>query len=625
MLFSGLSLTRFRIRICNRTNWLLKEMMMRLFFATMMITAWFSMPQAQTTDRMVAPDRYEAEDAVVDENSVQKVADDKASGGYYINMKEGALSFKVNAPAAGYFTLWVSYSQPSDTNGKIQNLAVNGLSTGQISFPKVDTFVYMKASSKIKLADGSNTIEITKSWGWVNIDYIEITSYVETPFSIAPAPVTKNASPNARKMYAFLLENFRKKVISGVMTNRVMENDGHYTPFTVENQEEVAWIKNASGKIPALIGLDFMHAAGKNTEDEWFIGYTEATVALAEDVFKKGGIPAYCWHWKDPNHVTEAFYSPSASGQTPTEFDLTKAFSDAPACTKFNTESAEYKAIIRDLDIIAGYLKELADKGISVLWRPLHEASGRWFWWGYKGPAACRALYRLIFTRFTQEKGLDNLIWVWTTDEAGDALDWYPGDEYVDIVGRDYYYYPREANHGSLVASFEKLKEMFGGKKIISLSENGSVPFPDEMAADGAGWSYFMPWYGDYTMDGWAHDNTAADWKKIMASDYVLTLDEMPGWEKYTVPVGVSKPLPRQTPMIIRTLNGMLECVPDAAHHVTSVNLYGIDGSAVAPLQRERPDGSVYRMSITDLARGMYVVRGVGTAGVSFTGRIVVK
>ncbi len=78
----------------------------------------------------MAAERYEAENAIKDENSVQKVADAQASGGFYVNMKEGNLSFKVNTGAAGFYTLWTAYSQPSDTNGKIQNLSVNGVSTG---------------------------------------------------------------------------------------------------------------------------------------------------------------------------------------------------------------------------------------------------------------------------------------------------------------------------------------------------------------------------------------------------------------------------------------------------------------------------------------------------------------
>lgn len=499
----------------------------------------------------LAADRYEAESAIVDENSVQKVADTKASGGFYVGMKEGNLAFRVNASAAGFYTLWVNYSQPNDPNGKIQNLAVNGSSTGQISFPYTETFVTAKGSAKVKLKAGLNTVEITKSWGWMNLDYIELTPFVASPFAIAGNLVTPNPSPNAAKLYAFLRENFQKKIVSGVMTNTVMLTDGKYTPNTVDNQVELDWIKTASGKVPALVGLDFMHSTGKSSEGEWYLGYTKATLGLAQDVWKRGGIPAYCWHWKDPSLAVEAFYSPSSGNSPFVTFNLKKAFLDSTTYAAFNTSSDEYKAMLRDMDIVAGYLKTLADQGIPVLWRPLHEASGKWFWWGYSGPQACKALYRLMFDRFTKHHGLNNLIWVWTTDEAGDALAWYPGDEVVDVIGRDYYYYPRIANHGSLVASFEKVKEIFSGKKIVALSENGSVPHPDSLVGDGAGWSYFMPWYGDYTMDGWAHDNTAADWKSILAHDYVLTLDEMPGWANY-VPSAVRGGQARRP---IRSLN----------------------------------------------------------------------
>ena len=490
---------------------------------------------ASTPASAAASDRYEAEDAMVDPNLMVKTADAAASGGFFVNMKDGALSFKVSAAAAGYYTLWASYKQAYDAGGKIQNLSVNGVSKGQIAFPYVTAFTRLKASSKIKLAAGQNTIEILKSWGWVDIDYVEITPYVESPFAIPAALVTPGASLNARKVYSFLREQFGKKTVSGFMTNVVMQNDGKYTPVTLEMQAESKWIFEASGKYPALMGLDFMHATGKGSDGEWHRGYTRATVAMAEEMFNRGGIPALCWHWKDPGQAVEAFYSPSSGNSPFVTFDLAKAFQDTTTYAAFNTASAEYQAILRDMDTIAVHLKALAGKGVPVLWRPLHEASGRWFWWGYYGPKPCKALWKLMFDRYVNHHKLDNLVWVWTSDEAGDALDWYPGDEYVDIVGRDYYYYPRIANHGSLVSSFEKLKDIFEGRKLVALSENGSVPHPDSMQADGAAWSYFMPWYGDYTMDSWANDNTKADWNAIMNHGFVITLDEMPGWDKYTV------------------------------------------------------------------------------------------
>lgn len=570
-----------------------------------------------------ATERYEAENAIVDENSVQKVADTEASGGYYVNMKEGTLSFKITMEKAGFYTLWTSYSQPNDTNGKIQNILINGVSTGQISFPKVDTFVYTKASSKIRLSAGENTVDITKSWGWVNIDYIEVDSYIETPFNISKTPVNQNASENTRKMYGFLLDNFQKKIVSGVMTNRVMQNDGKYTPNTVENQEEVNWIIQASGKAPALLGLDFMHATGVESNNEWFTGYTKATVSLAEDIFNKGGIPAYCWHWKDPSHKVDAFYSPSSGNSPNTDFDLKKVFTDA-SCETPNTASTEYKSVIRDLDIIAGYLKSLWNKGIPVVWRPLHEASGKWFWWGYSGPKACKGLYHIMFDRFTNYHGLNNLIWVWTTDEATDALEWYPGDQYVDIVGRDYYYdeitrrTTPEKNHGSLVASFEKVKEIFSGKKIIALSENGAVPFPEDLQSDGAGWSYFMPWYGNYTMDqeGQYHDNTNADWEKIMNSNYVVTLDEMPGWNNYTVSVSVKQLSVSSYCPAVRFIKNKLELTSRDVT-INSVKLFTTDGTLIASLKPVLRNGQKFQFETSGISRGTYIIKSYGTSGIT--------
>jgi mannan endo-1,4-beta-mannosidase len=176
------------------------------------------------------------------------------------------------------------------------------------------------------------------------------------------------------------------------------------------NQEEVDYIYKASGKRPALVGFDFMHSTGKNSDGVWYKAYSSATLSMATKLWEEGGIPAFCWHWKDPLQNQEAFYTDS------TTFDLTTAFTNS-SCTAWNANSAAYKAIIKDIDFISGLLKQLQDKGIAVLWRPLHEASGGWFWWGAKGATPCKALYKLMFERMI-ENGLHNLIWVWTADGA---------------------------------------------------------------------------------------------------------------------------------------------------------------------------------------------------------------
>ena len=569
------------------------------------------------------PIRAEAEDAIpADDHEIEVLTDESASGGKYVDMGSGNLLFTVDMPSEGYYTLFINYKLPSDRTSKIQNLTLNGNSAGQISFGLTDEFKVIKGAGKIKLSKGKNTIGIEKSWGWVEIDYIEITEFEATPWNVSSVPVTPEPTESAQKLYSFLLENFGKRTISGVMTERPFENDGNYTPQDYTTQTELKYIHDASGKNVALVGFDFLHTTGKNSEEQWYQGYTHASLEMAKMVWKAGGIPAFNWHWKDPMKEVEAFYTRSSGNDPYTEFSINKAYD--PDTKKWKTESDEYKAIVRDMEIVADSLLTLQKEGVALIWRPLHEASGAWFWWGTDGAESCVALYKLMFDIFVNQKGLHNLIWVWTTDEASDALDWYPGDDYVDIVGRDYYYYPREANHASLISSFEKVKEMYGAKKIVTLSENGSVPYPDSMKADGANWSWFMPWYGDYAMEGWANDNNAESWNTVMNNEYTITLEDMPGWDKYepqktlrmaTVTAGA--------PYQIKVSGSTLSFTTSVPGNV-SVDVFSMIGKRVATLYNGHLTAGSNAFSLADMPKGQYIVRVKG-AGFTATRPIMVR
>ncbi len=556
---------------------------------------------AFSTYSMAEAIRVEAEDAVpADDHKMETLTDAKASGGKYVDMADGDLAFTVNMPSDGYYTLYVSYKLPTDRGSKTQNLTLNGSSAGQVTFGVSDDFTVLKAAGKIKLKKGENAIGIVHSWGWVAIDYIEISEYEATPWNISPKPVTPEPTESAQKLYNFLYSNFGKRTISGVMTERPFENNGQYTPQDFDTQTELSYINKASGKNVVLVGFDFLHSSGKNSGEQWYQGYTHASLEMAKTVWKKGGIPQFNWHWKDPMHTVEAFYTQSSGNDPYTEFSIGLAYDTTSG--KWKTDSDEYKALMRDMEMIADSLLTLQEEGVAVLWRPLHEASGKWFWWGTDGAKACVALYKLMFDTFVNKKGLHNLIWVWTTDEAPDALDWYPGDEYVDVVGRDYYYYPREANHASLVSSFEKIKDMYGAKKIVTLSENGSVPYPDEMKADGANWSWFMPWYGDYAMEGWANDNNAESWKTVMNNDYIITLEDMPGWDKYEMQptsIATSKKAAPAIQLVGRDLQVNLNA------SVAQISIYDLQGNRVLAKKMSQ-NGTI---ALSRLARGPYLVK----------------
>jgi len=126
-------------------------------------------------------------------------------------------------------------------------------------------------------------------------------------------------------------------------------------------------------------------------------------------------------------------------------------------------------------------------------------------------------------------RGFKHLIGVWSRQPKYNA--WYPGDEYVDIVGRDIY---KQGDHSSQITEFNTMNTLYASKKMVTISECGSIPDVDNLIKDGAAWSWFMPWYGEFTrkVDGKFEHNSLDLWKKMFASTYVITLDEMPSLKR---------------------------------------------------------------------------------------------
>lgn len=212
-----------------------------------------------------------------------------------------------------------------------------------------------------------------------------------------------------------------------------------------------------------------------------------------------------------------------------TALDPNKDYAFYKADTEFDATNAtvegtwENKVFTEDLKNAAAYLKLLRDADIPVLWRPFHEAAGGWFWWG-KDATSFKSLWIAMFNYFKTE-GLDNLIWVWTTE--GNDADWYPGDQYVDIVGRDVY----NKETADCVSEYTSIAENYGNK-IVSLSECGTVGLISEQWASGARWSWFMPWYDGTNEDGSpvVHADEAW-WKDAMSQEFVVSREELPSME----------------------------------------------------------------------------------------------
>ena len=180
-------------------------------------------------------------------------------------------------------------------------------------------------------------------------------------------------------------------------------------------------------------------------------------------------------------------------------------------------------AIINDIDKISEQLKTLQDNDIAVIWRPLHEASNGYFWWG-NDSESYKWLWKLLYERQTSYHKLDNLIWVWSAQN----VDWYVGDEMCDIISADIY------DKGNL--SGQKNTMLFLTKicktKPIAISECGNLPDMNIVAEDNALWSYIGNWGGNYLLneDGSLNEEYNSQEQLISAynNSLVVTRDKLP-------------------------------------------------------------------------------------------------
>ena len=313
----------------------------------------------------------------------------------------------------------------------------------------------------------------------------------------SPAPVNPNATPEARKLLGFLYD------IKGHYTIAAQHN---YASMGSKNTDLTRAI---TGKAPLIWGSDFSFAY-KGPAPEKFqhcgpinltafpdpVYYVEATpqvvrqrlVDTAIRLHKEGYIVTLMWHAAPPGADDYCDGNDIWTWERrPSQQKWDELTTDG---TPLNL------AWQKQVDVIAGYLAQLRDAHVPVLWRPYHEMNGKWFWWcDKKGAQGFQKLWVMMYERFVKVHKLDNLIWVWDTnapratpgDEAGAYEDFYPGGEYVDVLAADVYHKDWKQSH------HDDLAKLAAGKPI-ALGEVGDAPSP-ELLERQPQWSWFMPWF----------------------------------------------------------------------------------------------------------------------------------
>ena len=269
----------------------------------------------------------------------------------------------------------------------------------------------------------------------------------------------------------------------------LVNNTGQYVSDS--SGKELDEIYNITGKYP-LIRFADMNAYSPNGGDETKATAVADSLAWAEE----GGVVGLSWLWNAPTG-TASFY------EKDTSFDLKTAVTDADVAGKSEEKLSKMVsngeitqncyALISDIDRISAALKPLADADVPVLWRPLPEAGGGWYWWGADGAETYQWLWNLMYTRMTEYHHLNNLLWVWNGQSSSFLVD----SSQYDIASLDLYV-EKEETYGSRYEQYVALRNMVSSGKLLAISECSNLPDMNAMFRDNAVWSFFGLWYAPY-------------------------------------------------------------------------------------------------------------------------------
>lgn len=321
-----------------------------------------------------------------------------------------------------------------------------------------------------------------------------------------PEPVTPGTIREARALLQYLDAVSGRYILSG------QQEDAAVPDWSKDGNVDFDFIEKTTGKLPVTRGFDYV----------WFTLKPEKTgprtvgrraVAWA----RRGGVVQLCVHWAadlgSPAGQPD-FYTPSETRKG-TTFDIAQVTVEG---------TPENKEFLAKLARFAPDLQYLRDQHVPVIWRPFHEAGGTWFWWSAKGPEPFKKAWRYLYERMTRDYGLTNLLWCFNPVEQEGVIEaWYPGNDVVDIVSSDFY---PAAGHPTFGPVYQHFRAFTGNRKVVLMSENGAIPDPDLLAAEGAGWASFCTWTAGFISDGKA--NTPEFIKTVYAHPRVLTLDEVP-------------------------------------------------------------------------------------------------
>jgi mannan endo-1,4-beta-mannosidase len=218
-------------------------------------------------------------------------------------------------------------------------------------------------------------------------------------------------------------------------------------------------IKTISGQHPGVIGWDLgrLELNGDDNLDGVPFDFMKKSIV---EIYKNGGINTLSWHPNNPLDFSKTTWD--------------KVDKTIPRILNNKKNLRNYK---KTLDKLADFILDLkSDNGelVPVIFRPYHEHTGSWFWWGadHCSPQEYKDFWKMTYEHLTKKRKVNNLIWAYSTDNFRDEAHYlarYPGDEFVDILGFDTYHRNAPSSNQSFI---DNTKMMLGVVSKLAIEKD---------------------------------------------------------------------------------------------------------------------------------------------------------
>ena len=315
-------------------------------------------------------------------------------------------------------------------------------------------------------------------------DYTKITSQPDANGTQAVVKTTDktltmtdpDADDSAKALYAYL---------QGLTeSDQVLFGHQNDVSRSVGTKDALGDVHDVTGSVSGIFGIDSLALFGSEAGGTDAKSALENSINYSKKAAENGAIVTLSAHM--PN-FTSAKIKDNGDGTYDffdCNFNESKDLS-GDSLKKILPGGEKNKVFTAYLDTIATYANKLQESNIPVIFRPLHENTGGWFWWGTGNTAeSYKSLY--AYTReYLESKGVHNMLYVYSPngpmETEEEYMSRYPGDAYVDILAFDYYNdfntYPAEADTSffdhldqtcQVVSSIAKKHD-----KLAAISETG--------------------------------------------------------------------------------------------------------------------------------------------------------